>query len=267
MRQIGTGGHSTVRLASRNLDNKQVVVKTIHSTNVWHWTSSKCPLEISMMQQFNGLTGVIEYVEHYQIGARFIIVMEYLGSEWIDLYDYIEIFGPVGEQRAISIFKKVVKIIQMIHGLGYCHNDIKGISNSNLDENVMINKRTLEVKLIDFGSTIPLTYKKTTTFYGTQKFSSPEALGGNAYVLSEQEVWTIGTLLYVLLFKMDPFGGDEEILSLNIGERIERLQGGPSVKDCPTVVIGERSAEAIKDMLNKDPLERPKIKDLLAYFN
>ncbi|KAJ2994205.1 ATP-dependent Lon protease pim1 [Globomyces sp. JEL0801] len=258
IRQIGTGGHSTVRLVIRNNDSKPLVAKFIHSSNVWHWydASPRIPLEIAMMQKFLqiGLKEVIEYHEHYSIGKRFIIVMEYLGDGWVDLYDYIELFGPVAEDRARFIFHGVVEIIVKMHLLGYSHNDIK-------DENIMINKETLELKLIDFGSTMPLCDQCTTTFYGTQKFSSPEALGGNPYLPSQQEVWALGTLLYVLIFKMDPFANDEEILELDIESRIDRLRSGHSGHT--PIELSDECVQAICFMLSKVPEDRPRIDELL----
>lgn len=70
--------------------------------------------------------GVIQYLDHYKIGKRYIIVMEYLGDQWVDLYDYIEMFGPLEESHAKAIFVSIMRIVQQMHSLGYSHNDIKG---------------------------------------------------------------------------------------------------------------------------------------------
>jgi hypothetical protein len=133
LKQIGTGGHSTVRLAQRKQDRTQVVLKFIHASNVWHWhhesQTSKIPLEIWMMRTLLQVRvrQVIEYYEHVQFGNRFIIVMEYLGDQWTDLYDFIEQHGPLREPMARTIFRSVVDTIQRMHSLGFSHNDIKGI--------------------------------------------------------------------------------------------------------------------------------------------
>ncbi|KAJ3320379.1 hypothetical protein HDV06_005302 [Boothiomyces sp. JEL0866] len=262
IKQIGTGGHSTVRLAERKSDGQQVVAKFIHSSNVWHWhnetPTKKLPLEICMMREFKRLDmkEMIQYIEHFEVGQRYIIIMEFLGSDWIDLYDYIELFGPVEERQACHIFKNIVKIIQKMYRLGYSHNDIK-------DENIMIHKSTMVVKLIDFGSTMPIKDEPTTTFYGTQKFSSPEALGGNLYYPVQQEVWALGTLLYVLLFKMDPFANDEEIMELDIGSRIDRLRTSVHGKGLLPIELSEAAVDALTSMLSKYPNERPKVENLL----
>lgn len=107
---------------------------------------------------------------------------------------------------------------------------------------------------------MPLATDPCKIFYGTQKFSSPEALKG-LYELEKQEVWALGTLLYVLLFKMDPFASDDEILDLDIGHRIERLaKGGNKIK---AIKVSSKAVEAIVTMLCKDAIGRPAILELL----
>jgi serine/threonine protein kinase len=127
----------------------------------------------------------------------------------------------------------------------------------------MINKKNLELKLIDFGSTVPLTSTPTTIFYGTQKFSSPEALCNQSYVLAEQEIWALGTLLYVLLFKMDPFANDEEIMDLDISIRMHALRTRPYGKNNPPIQISDDAAESIIQMLSKNPEDRPRVENLM----
>ena len=187
--------------------------------------------------------------------GNYIIVMEYLGSEWIDLYDYIEMHGPVREDYAKEIFKQVVETVEFLHEKGYSHNDIKGIFSSNIDENILINPETRELKLIDFGSTTLFHPKQAhTLFYGTKKFAAPESLENTEYLAGPQEAWCLGTLLYVLLFKMDPFKDDVEIINLDISRRIERLReaghayGGAS--------ISQAAVELMVGLMNKNPVKR-----------
>lgn len=133
----------------------------------------------------------------------------------------------------------------------------------------MIHQKTMEVKLIDFGSTMPLTDELSTKFYGTQKFAAPEAFDGQEYNLSQQEVWTLGTLLYVLIFKMDPFANDDEIMDLEIERRIERLRTSSYGKDLPPIKLSDAGVDAISCMLAKNPEDRPKIEEILElpFFN
>jgi serine/threonine protein kinase len=121
----------------------------------------------------------------------------------------------------------------------------------------MINTESKKIKLIDFGSCMPLQIEPVNVFYGTQKFSSPEALETKSYRLEDQEVWALGTLLYVLLFKMDPFINDEEIINFDIKKRIRKLRtGSPSISPIP---ISDNAYDLIIALMQKDPVNRPNL--------
>lgn len=109
----------------------------MQARSVWHWkydkeSQRKLPLEIVLMKKFTKLKipGIIMYHEHFEMAGNYIIVMDYMGEEWVDLYDYIEMFGPVNERHSREIFRRVVETLQILHGMGYCHNDIKGINKT-----------------------------------------------------------------------------------------------------------------------------------------
>lgn len=127
LRQLGAGGHSTVKLSLRKKDGKRFVSKCINSNNVWHW-EGHVPMEIHMMKLLKSKgRSVIQYVDHFEMDKDFIIIMEYLGQDWLDLYDYVENYGPVKESNTKAIFKQIVKSVDWMHSLGISHNDIKGI--------------------------------------------------------------------------------------------------------------------------------------------
>ncbi|KAI8849450.1 kinase-like domain-containing protein [Chytridium lagenaria] len=197
---------------------------------------------------------IITFYEHFELNGKYIIAMEYLGEDWVDLYDYIELFGPVREDVTVEIFGQVVETIMYLHRRGYHHNDIK-------DENILINTKTRVIKLIDFGSATSVDpYKTCDLFYGTKKFAAPEAVRGEPYYPESQEVWALGTLLFVLLFKLDPFTTDDEILTVDIGKRIERYReaaGGGVGLD-----ISEEAVKSLKMMMEKDWARRIKLSEI-----
>ncbi|OAJ42020.1 hypothetical protein BDEG_25530 [Batrachochytrium dendrobatidis JEL423] len=227
----------------------------------------KIPLEIHKMRHFAGQNQprLVKYYDHFEMYPRYVIVMEYLGQEWVDLYDYIEMYGPVKESHACMIFKQIVETVACMHRMGFCHNDIK-------DENIMIHTKTREIKLIDFGST---TYLKpevpTKIFYGTKKFAAPEALDGGDYYPACQETWALGTLLYVLLFQMDPFKDDDEVMELNITHRIERLRapvepGSSRAKQGHVpIVVSDEAVDLLSALMQKDYRNRPKISEIIDF--
>ena len=138
MKKLGSGGHSTVRLAHLISDpSEKFVCKFIRSSSVWHWhrpspARPKIPLEIHVMRQlatshYPPHPAIVRYIEHFEYQSKYIIVMEYLGEDWVDLYDYVELHGPVREDWSKEIFQQIVGAIEFLHSLGYCHNDVKGL--------------------------------------------------------------------------------------------------------------------------------------------
>ncbi|KAJ3014468.1 hypothetical protein HKX48_005127 [Thoreauomyces humboldtii] len=264
IRRVGAGGHSTVRLAAHQATGELVVCKFISERSVWHWVTTPSgarePLEQSVMSTIateggDGADGMIRLLGFYNMDPKFVIVMEYLGEDWVDLYDYIEEFGPVDEEGCREIFGQVVRAVEYLHWIGYVHNDIK-------DENIMINKYTRQTKLIDFGSATRLVPgSSTSVFYGTRKFASPEAVAGVAYRPEAQEVWALGTLLFVLLFKIDPFKNDDEIADLEVADCISQLQSGGKGEN--RVEVSNDTVDLLRGLLEKDWGARLRVGEIL----
>ncbi|KAI9094077.1 kinase-like domain-containing protein [Phlyctochytrium arcticum] len=257
VRNLGTGGHSTVRLGERNSDGKLFVCKFIKETTVWHWKADetsptgRIPLEVHVMRHLRDHgenEGVIKFEEFFSMDPTFIIVMEYLGDDWCDLYELIEQWGMIDEDTAADIFGQVVENVAFVHYMGWYHNDIK-------DENILINHKTLDVKLIDFGSATPLTPHTVSSFYGTRKFASPEAIYGEPYLPEAQEVWALGNLLFIILFKVDPFNNDEAIVETPILDCIAHQQRRRQRED-PSFEVPTNVVRLLEGMLEKDWTKR-----------
>ena len=88
---------------------------------------------------------------------------------------------------------QIVEICQRLFSANIVHRDIK-------DENIMINTKTLEVTLIDFGCAIEFCQNDLfTTFSGTVEFYPPEWFDSGFYCPMKGTVWSIGCLLFTLL--------------------------------------------------------------------
>jgi len=88
------------------------------------------------------------------------------------------------------------------------------------------------------------------TFYGTVEYCSPEVLNGHCYAGPELEMWTMGFLLYVLMFNENPFYDVQETLTC-------QLQ--------PPFAVSPLCLEVIKKLLCKDPEMRMKLDQLKAH--
>ncbi len=102
------------------------------------------PMEISLMTKVDHVPGVIRLIDWFEKNDSFIIVMERPDSV-MDLFDYITKKGPLPEAYARDFFRQVVSTVADVQRAGVVHRDIK-------DENILVDLKTCQLKLIDFGS-------------------------------------------------------------------------------------------------------------------
>eukprot|EP01135_Chromosphaera_perkinsii_P005894 Nk52_evm27s370 gene=Nk52_evmTU27s370 len=154
-----------------------------------------------------GIDKVIEFIDVFEYNNVFLLVMEKMNNT-IDLFEYIERNPNMGEPKANFIFRQVADGICFCHSMGVYHRDIK-------DENVLMDEETCEAKLIDFGSASFLDPQFHTVFRGTKEYAAPEVLLGKRYLGEHSEVWSMGILLFTLVFGVNPFLDEKETIMGN----------------------------------------------------
>ncbi|KAI9280771.1 kinase-like domain-containing protein [Sporodiniella umbellata] len=167
-----------------------------------------------------------------------------------DLFECIERHNYFQEPLAKTIFKQIASCVAYLDILGVCHRDIK-------DENIVIDDQ-YQVKLIDFGSAavLPRHYgdKKEylmTKFFGTVSFASPEILMGKAYKAEPAEIWSLGVLLYTILFGEVPFHDTDMAMAGRIAQ--------------PKIKVSSACLNLISWMLQRSPENRPTIHQVLTH--
>ena len=96
------------------------------------------------MNVVSGLKGVVKLIDCFERHDSYIIVME-RPEPCKDLFDFITEKGMLEEQMARNFFRQVFETVIACHRKGIIHRDIK-------DENLLVDLKTLDLKLIDFGS-------------------------------------------------------------------------------------------------------------------
>ncbi|KAI7863775.1 kinase-like domain-containing protein [Spinellus fusiger] len=167
-----------------------------------------------------------------------------------DLFECIEQHRHFDEFLAKSIFRQIVDCIAHLDSLGLCHRDIK-------DENIVID-RNYKVKMIDFGSAVilPRHYGENRTclfkkFYGTVSFASPEILQSLPYRAEPAEVWSLGVLLYTILFGEVPFHDPHMTLAGRF--------------TTPKIKVSVKCMHLVNSMLERSPEKRPTVHQILTH--
>ncbi len=104
----------------------------------------RVPLEVSLLRLVDGVPGVVRLLDVFDLPDCFMLVMERLDNSR-DLFDFISDNGCLSEALARSFFAQITDTVCQCQARGVLHRDIK-------DENVIVDTKSLRVKLIDFGS-------------------------------------------------------------------------------------------------------------------
>ncbi|VDN26752.1 unnamed protein product [Gongylonema pulchrum] len=248
---MGRGGFGTVYSGFRITDGLPVAVKFVAMNNIKKWTEASVfgrevlPLEIVLLMECMSIPGVIRIYDWFERKDGFLMVME-RPTPCQDLFDYISERGWLDESVARIFFKQVVDTAAACSDVNVVHRDIK-------DENLVVNLKTGQLKLIDFGSGAyckPLG-QHFTDFEGTRVYSPPEWILQCRYDSCKATVWSLGILLYDMVCGDIPFHCDEDII--RPAPLIWRRKISQSCKDL------------ILECLKHDPDERCSLEDVLYH--
>ena len=193
---IGRGGQGEVYNGKRKRDEREVIIKKVNKTN----SRNKIPTEIKLLGKVQNIEGVIKMLDFIIKKDCYYIVMEKIDA-CEDLYQLLDNSDPLSEPFIRKMFSTIVKTVIKCRERGVFHRDIK-------DENILVNLKTNNIKLIDFGVGCEYDYKKETDkmfdakdFRGDRMITPPECYNHEKYQEESMTVWSLGFLLYSMLHK------------------------------------------------------------------
>lgn len=259
--------NSTVRLAIHIQTGQNVIVKSVYKNSIVN-----SPLKIeSILKEVNVLTFLRESKHVTQIYDvvycldSFHIVLEY--AECGDLFNYINNRSKtLSEAEVKHFFRPIAKTIAMIHRNKIAHRDLKL-------ENVLFDNSG-RIMIADFGFATKFNRKVPnsnpdqsetsedselcSSICGTVNYEPPEIIQGDKYDPMKADSWSVGVILYVLMFKYFPF------YSPSITDTVQLiLSSEVKYPDNMRETFSDELCDILLSLLVKDPKKRLYIEDVV----
>ena len=179
---------------------------------------------------------------------------KYLVMEYIEGVSLLEIIKKekrhfLEEKRALKIFIQVVKAIEYCQNKNICHRDIKL-------ENILTLKNDV-IKLIDFGFAVK-TNKETfqTLLCGSPSYMAPEIVKKEKYIAQYSDIWSLGVLLYSMLYGRFPFKGKTQA---ELFENIQKCE----VEFPKEIQVNNDIKILLKKIFVNTPTQRPSLNEII----
>ena len=253
-KELGKGSYATVKLATHQITKKKYALKIYTKKSLLNRQKrNTVKNEIDILKQLDHIN-IMKLFEIIDTNENLYLVLEYIkGGSLLDIIKK-ETNHIIEEKRAIKLFLQIVEGISYCHDKNICHRDIKL-------ENILVIKNDI-IKIIDFGFAIKSdlnTYNKL--FCGTPSYMSPEIVSRQNYIAQYSEIWSLGVLLFAMLYGRFPFKGkNEEDLFVKIKEADLYF---PDDK----VIISNKIKKLFEMIFVVEPTKRPSLEEIKKYLN
>ena len=196
---------------------------------------------------------IIKLFTFYTTDINFNIISEYFKEGTLDLK--IKKHKIFTEKQVKHIGKQLLSVVKYLNENNLVHTDITP-DIIYIKDIVTEGKQELyNIKILQFGSSTINIHNTNNALY----YMSPELINNKYHQTSD--IWSIGVILYQMLYDNLPFKGykEDEIinnikkLNINLPDKAHHSLCSKSVKNL------------IKRMLNKNPLKRIKVEECLNH--
>lgn len=194
---------------------------------------------------------IVQFVDCFEDDVNVYILLEICPNQ--SLMDLLKRRKVLTEPEVRFFMVQIIGAIKYMHSRRVIHRDLK-LGNIFFDPE-------MNLKIGDFGlaAVLPPGKNRKYTVCGTPNYIAPEVLTGKVTGHSfEVDTWSIGVMMYALLFGKPPFQSKE------VQEIYERIKENdyhfPIDKD-----VSDEAKELITDILSTNPLRRPSMDEILQY--
>ena len=239
---LGKGAYGEVQLVQHVRSKIQYALKIIRKEQI----NSQTPIEIFLREIsiHKSLVhpNIARLYDHLEDRQKIYLILEYVEKGSVS--NLLKKKIKLSEMEACEIFKQVCVGVSFLHEHQIIHRDIKS-------ENLLISKDGT-VKLCDFGW-CAYGLQPRGTFCGTADYMAPEMSTSETYN-HKVDVWALGILLYELVHGRPPF------LGVSIFDKLQEIETGNIPIRSST---SPELTHLIHSILNKNPDERPEVKEIL----
>ena len=247
---LGKGGFAKCYEMKR-VDNGRIFAAKIFDKKGLSNGRSKKKLinEIKIHKKLNN-PNIVGFEKFFEDKDNVYILLELCSNQTLN--ELVKRRKRLGELEVQCYSLQIIRALKYIHNHRIIHRDLK-LGNLFLTSK-------LELKLGDFGLAAKLEYdgQRRKTLCGTPNYVAPEILekkNGHSY---EVDIWSLGVVIYTMLFGVPPFdANDEKIIckkiKMNSYKFPENIKVDPSAK------------KLISSLLNLDPSKRPSLDSIVEH--
>lgn len=169
--------------------------------------------------------------ECIQDGTYLYYIMDFIPGG--DLMGYLSKIDILHEDEIKFYASEIFMAVDSMHKLGWIHRDLK-------PDNILVD-RNGHIKLGDFGSSIKMTndQAESSITVGTPDYVSPDLLvsvGSSVRYGREIDFWTIGVIIYEMLYGTTPFYSDSLVSTYSKISSIDFVYPSPISDDLKDLI-------------------------------